>query len=1199
MAFGADRSVKVVLKAEVSDFVGKMTSASKASSQFGKDAVSHAAKNKQSFDMIGKGLLVGGAAIGAGLGLAVSKFADFDAAMSAAAAASGATGASLGALRDLAIKAGADTQYSATEAAQGITEMAKAGVSAKDIMGGGLTGALSLAAAGQLEVGRASEIAATALNQFNLKGSDLPHVADLFSAAAGKAQGSVEDVANAMKYVGPVANSLNISIEETTGIIGELASQGIVGEQAGTSLRGMLLSLSAPSAIASKEMKSLGLNMYDANGAFIGGQAAIGQLHDKLAPLDEATRNAALGQIFGNEQITAAQILYKGGAGAVADWTAKVNEAGFAQKQANALTNNLKGDIERLGGSIDTALIQGGSAANDVLRSLTQGLTGAVNGIGSMGEAGTQAAVGLAAATSGVALLGGGALVMLPKIAATKLALVELGVTAGRTGTALKIAGGAFAVFAVAAGAVAIGSFASQAQIATVSTDGLAASLSNLNGSAKNTELTKLFEGFNGKWGKDIDTTSQALEAFGISAYNALDQGWDARARRMTDFGTSQADFAKRTQQLDQALAQMVQSGNADGAVAAMKQLTDAAAAQGVPVSEVTGQFTLYGQAVAASQTSADAAAGSFDATGSAAGGAVGPTEAFADAQKDAAAATDEANKQLDDYVQSLQDAGLIVLSTRAAQRAVADAYGDVTEALKKNGKSMDQSKQKGRDNAAVLDDVAKRHLTLADSIYKQTGSEDKMRASLATSRRALSDTGVRLGLTRKEADKYAAQILKIPTGHATKITTPGATDSQGQVSALKTRIAELKNKAVTVQAKGAAGSAAEVAALQRQIDVLSGKTVFVTTVTRKVVGTDSGDVIGHGPIRKATGGYIAGPGSGTSDSIPAWLSNGEYVINAKSTKKFLPLLHAMNASKFATGGPVGFASGGEVDFSGIMAIIQAGAFSLDDLRTARAKPGQARADVKKAQDALTKLLASQAKNQRDLHAAQQKLTTLLHTKGASRTSITSARNRVSDELAEQAKLLGQVASAEGKVTSTRNGVTAATKAATAAAQAYAKANRPLITRTIDAAGKRNGVTAKFLADIRTLMKRGFTSLARNLMSMGSPEAETLAAQAVKSTKDATSLQSKLNTSAKLDADAQRLEDQLNGVNAPVWKGATTTYSSGKKHVPGAVRPRAGMVAATRGSGAAVQIQNMYAVDATAAAQAIETKQRDAIAAFG
>jgi tape measure domain-containing protein len=62
------------------------------------------------------------------------------------------------------------------------------------------------------------------------------------------------------------------------------------------------------------------------------------------------------------------------------------------------------------------------------------------------------------------------------------------------------------------------------------------------------------------------------------------------------------------------------------------------------------------------------------------------------------------------------------------------------------------------------------------------------------------------------------------------------------------------------------------------------------------------------GAQKKAGGGKFAGPGTGTSDSIPAWVSNGEYIINEKSTRAYLPVLEAINKNKFAVGGLVGSA---------------------------------------------------------------------------------------------------------------------------------------------------------------------------------------------------------------------------------------------------------------------------------------------------
>jgi len=64
-------------------------------------------------------------------------------------------------------------------------------------------------------------------------------------------------------------------------------------------------------------------------------------------------------------------------------------------------------------------------------------------------------------------------------------------------------------------------------------------------------------------------------------------------------------------------------------------------------------------------------------------------------------------------------------------------------------------------------------------------------------------------------------------------------------------------------------------------------------------------------PTGYATGGYISGPGTSISDSIPAMLSNGEYVINAESTRRFRPLLDRINGGKFE-----GFFKGGAADLS-------------------------------------------------------------------------------------------------------------------------------------------------------------------------------------------------------------------------------------------------------------------------------------------
>src|SRR5207342_2492910 len=195
-------------------------------------------------------------------------------------------------------------------------------------------GALNLAATGNLDVADSAEVAATAMAQFNLSGRDVPHIADLIAAGAGKAQGEVSDMAAALKQSGLVASQFGLSIEETTGTLAAFANAGLIGSDSGTSFKTMLLSLASPSAKAAGLMKELGIAAYDAQGNFVGITQLAEQLKQKLGPLSQAQRDAALATIFGTDAIRAANVLYKEGGQGITDWTSKVNDSGFAAEAA-------------------------------------------------------------------------------------------------------------------------------------------------------------------------------------------------------------------------------------------------------------------------------------------------------------------------------------------------------------------------------------------------------------------------------------------------------------------------------------------------------------------------------------------------------------------------------------------------------------------------------------------------------------------------------------------------------------------------------------------------------------------------------------------------------------------------------------------------------------------------------------------------
>lgn len=373
-----DRSVSVTLQARVQGF--------NAGFQAARDNVrafnSELAKSEQKRAALNElGGIAGrvGLAAGAGMAFAVKKAADFEQAMSSVDAATHESAGNMDRLREAALKAGAETVYSATEAAGAIEALAKAGVSTNDVLRGGLDGALALAAAGQVDVAFAAEAAASAMTQFSLSGKDVPHIADLLAAAAGKAQGEVTDMAQALNQSGLIASQAGLSIEETTGALAAFASAGLMGSDAGTSFKTMLMSMDGNSNKAAKAIEHFGISAYDAQGEFIGLEKYAGRLHDRLKDLSSQERNRVLKNVFGTDAIRAANILYRQGADGIGDWIEKVDEQGYAADTAARKLDNLKGDLEALGGALETAFIGTGSGAQGPLRDLTQGLTDMVN----------------------------------------------------------------------------------------------------------------------------------------------------------------------------------------------------------------------------------------------------------------------------------------------------------------------------------------------------------------------------------------------------------------------------------------------------------------------------------------------------------------------------------------------------------------------------------------------------------------------------------------------------------------------------------------------------------------------------------------------------------------------------------------------------------------------------------------------------
>ena len=322
-----------------------------------------------------------------GLGTAAVKIGnDFEAQMSRVQAISGATGDELQQLNDLALQLGADTAFSASQAAEGMENLASAGFSVNEIMDA-MPGLLDLAASSGADLGTATEIAASAVRAFGLEASDTGHVADVFAEAAARTNAQVEDMGEAMKYVAPVASAMGQSIEMTAAAIGIMSDAGIKGSQAGTALRGAFSRLAKPTDAMTKVMEDLGLSFYDAQGKMYPLAAIVGELQTNMSDLTQEQRNNALVTLFGQEALSGMLALMDRGSKDLIDMTEAFAEAdGAAKEMADVMLDNTAGALEALGGSVETLAIRLQQVMAPTVKAVAEKLTEFINTLTNMDE---------------------------------------------------------------------------------------------------------------------------------------------------------------------------------------------------------------------------------------------------------------------------------------------------------------------------------------------------------------------------------------------------------------------------------------------------------------------------------------------------------------------------------------------------------------------------------------------------------------------------------------------------------------------------------------------------------------------------------------------------------------------------------------------------------------------------------------------
>lgn len=315
------------------------------------------------------------ASVAAVVGASVSVGMSFEKQMSAVQSISGATGQELEALREQALQLGRDTAFSATEAAEGMENLASAGFATTEIIDA-MPGLLDLAAASGEDLATSSEIAATTLRAFQMEASEAGHVADVLAENAAATNAAVYDTGEAMQYVAPVAASMGIAFEETAAAIGILSNNSIKGSQAGTTLRGALSRIAKPTSAMRDAMDALGVSFYDGEGRMKSLSEQISMLQTATEGLTNEQRDNYLVTLYGQESLSGMLALINSGAGALEELTEQYrNCEGAAAEMAEIRLDNLAGDVTLLQSAMESLGIQIYDSFSGGAREGVQGIT--------------------------------------------------------------------------------------------------------------------------------------------------------------------------------------------------------------------------------------------------------------------------------------------------------------------------------------------------------------------------------------------------------------------------------------------------------------------------------------------------------------------------------------------------------------------------------------------------------------------------------------------------------------------------------------------------------------------------------------------------------------------------------------------------------------------------------------------------------
>jgi TP901 family phage tail tape measure protein len=872
------------------------------------DAMRRAAEaQRDAMATVGKAAATFGAVVAAGLALSTKAAIDWESAWAGVTKTVDGTPQQMQELED-SLRGLAKTLPATHEEIAGVAEAAgQLGIARGDIVE-----FTKVAIAMGVSTNLSSEDAATGLARLsNIMGTSSKDVDRLGSVLVGlgNAGASTEGEILAMGLrIAAAGRQAKMSEGDVLGIANAMSSLGIEAEAGGTAISTVIKDINgsvldgSKSLVTYADLAGMTASQFaqawrdDAAGALVKVVDGLGQVGasggnvnsvlGELGMTDIRVSDTLL-RLSGNSDLLASSL--STGNEAWAENSALMNEANqryetSASKIAIA-KNNMNDAAITIGDTLLPALATGAGLVADFAagwEQLPDGLQTAVVIIGG--------------AASAIGLLGGGAALAAPKLAAFRAEMLLLEGSSGRTMSAV----GKFGTFMTGPWGMAIG-------VATLALGGLVTWL------GKSSEASE----------EAVSYQDQLAEALRTSK-GAIDDNIRAMAAQ-------QAEDSKFN---DSSLLEWAERVGVEGS-----KVTDALLGNRAAYEEITKAIDTYAQAqldAAIASGTADTVdlswvpelKGQYEGLAGSMGGAVAENERLAAASKETGAAADETTPSLAEQAGAMADAAVAGQDAADAAKALTDALDglngptldvnaatrdyqaalDAVEDQLKGARekadgfswSLDVGTEAGRNNQAALDDVAKSAIDVAKAVYAADGDYGKFRGSLEGARQDLFNQARQFFDTEQQAWDYVDSVLAIPDEATTKTSAPGAIDAKGQVDNLAGSVRALPDGQVDVTAN--------TSPAERALFDLINKQRTVSINARASLPDLNGSASGSGRPGLATGGRLSGPGTGTSDSILgvdqasgvplAWVSNREFVVNERETDRNIALIEAINAGQ-------------------------------------------------------------------------------------------------------------------------------------------------------------------------------------------------------------------------------------------------------------------------------------------------------------